>query len=614
MLFLSVKSLEMLARIANPLLVLGQIFLYIGIIQFLDKKENRRVPISIFAIFNFSYFYYMYVINDISARTVVISATLAVISLMTAYKLFIKKDRLISGSANFTATIFLAYGCFLTVRTFLTLISPSIHSYIDLGQASIHIAAYIVPIITSTLWTFGFIIMVNQRLNSENRGEKEKLQLVFNTSPDAALITSLTEGLFVDVNLGFSVMTGYTRDEVIGNSVLKISVWHDIADRQIFITALNDKGVCTNMEFVFQRKDGSQFVGTISARIIIISGVPHIVSVIHDITERKLAEEALLESEEKYRSILNASPDDITITDLEGRILMVSPASKTMFGYETDYDGFIGMRLVDFIVPEDHERAQSNIRLMYQGGHPRPNEYRGVRQDQSIFDIEVNSGFVHSANGQPTKMVFIVRDITERKLAEQKIQELVQQLEIKKNIAQLNSITDSLTGLANRRYFDEALRTEFFRLKRSGSTLSLIMLDVDYFKKFNDSYGHLAGDDCLRQIGTTLKTIVGRAPDIVARYGGEEFVVILPETEDNGAVALAERIRKAVEALAIPNSASDTAEYVTVSLGVVTVYTTRLASPEQVVALADEALYCAKKGGRNRIAVATDNAKLGKTI
>ena len=397
---------------------------------------------------------------------------------------------------------------------------------------------------------------------------------------------------------------------IIGDSALKISVWHNITDRQLFISDLTDKGICKNMEFVFRRKDGSQFIGMISARIITIHTVAHIVSVIHDITERKHVEEALMESEETYRSILNASPDDITITDLEGRILMVSPASKRIFGYEPNFDSFIGMRLVDFIVPEDVERAQANIVLMYQGGYPRPNEYRGVRQDQSIFDIEVNSGFIHNANGQPTKMVFIVRDITERKLAEQKIQELVQQLEIERDTAHFNSITDSQTGLANRRYFDEALRTEFYRLKRSGSTLSLIMLDVDHFKKFNDSYGHLAGDDCLRQIGTTLKTIVGRVPDIVARYGGEEFVVILPETEDNGARTLAERIRKAVLELAISHSASGTEEYVTISLGVVTVYTIGLASPEQVVALADEALYCAKKGGRNRIAVATDNAKL----
>ena len=604
----TVKSLTIFARIANPLVVLGQIFLYLSIMKFLDTKENRGILSSIFIVFILSYYYYMFVDNDISSRTVVINTALATISFMTAYKLFLKKDRRIFSSANFTAVVFLAYGCFETLRCILALMLPPMDSYLD--QAPILIAGFVVPIIISTLWTFGFIIMVNQRLNAENREEKEKLQLVFNTSPDAALITRLSDGFFIDVNAAFLAMTGYTRDEVIGDFALKISVWHNIADRQLFLTELNDKGVCTNTEFVFKRKDGSQFFGTISARIIAIRTVPHIVSAIRDITERKQAEEALMESEEKYRSILNASPDDITITDLEGRILMVSPASKAMFGYEPDYDEFIGTWLVDFIVSEDVARAQSNIRLMYKGAHPTPNEYRGVRQDLSIFDIEVNSGFVYNASGQPTKMVFIIRDITARKLAEQKILELVQQLEIEKNTAQLNSITDSLTGLGNRRYFDEALSTEFYRLKRSGSTLSLIILDVDYFKRFNDSYGHIAGDNCLRQIGTTLKTIVGRAPDIVARYGGEEFVVILPETKDNGAEALAERIRKTVEELAIPHSASDIAEHITVSLGVVTVYTTKLALPQQVVALADEALYCAKKRGRNRVAVMTNKESL----
>ena len=329
-----------------------------------------------------------------------------------------------------------------------------------------------------------------------------------------------------------------------------------------------------------------------------------------DSTERKLAEDSLKESEEKYRFILNASPDGITITDLEGNILMVSPSSKKMFGYEMDYDEFIGMRLIDFIVPEDMKRAQSNINLMYQASYQRPNEYRGVHKDQSIFDIEVNSGFISNTSGQPTKMIFIIRDITKRKLVEQQIQQLVHDLEIEKNTDHLNSITDSLTGLMNRRYFDEALKTELNKLRHSGLGLSLIMLDVDYFKKFNDTYGHLAGDDCLRRIGATLKTIAGRIPNIVSRYGGEEFVVILEETEDNRAKMLAQQIRKSVEELAIPHVESDISEFVTISLGVVTIYMTEVVSPQQVVALADEALYYAKKSGRNRIEVAIHNRKL----
>jgi diguanylate cyclase (GGDEF)-like protein len=140
------------------------------------------------------------------------------------------------------------------------------------------------------------------------------------------------------------------------------------------------------------------------------------------------------------------------------------------------------------------------------------------------------------------------------------------------------------------------------------------MLDVDRFKKYNDNYGHLAGDECLRQVGTTLKTIVGRLSDIVARYGGEEFVAILTETNLKGATALAERIRKGVEALTIPHSGSDIAEFVTVSLGVVTAYPNRMDSPEQLVSLADEAMYSAKKGGRNRTSVADENTIINNNL
>lgn len=319
-----------------------------------------------------------------------------------------------------------------------------------------------------------------------------------------------------------------------------------------------------------------------------------------EIAKHKQTEEVLLESEEIYRSILNFSPDDITIADLEGRILMCSPAASTMFGFNGPEEG-IGLDAMDFITPEDRDRARANVLRMFQGGCSGPNEYRGVRKDGTIFDIEANSGLIRGANGQPTKMVIIVRDITERKNSEQRIQHLVQQLEIEKNAAQLNAITDSLTGLANRRHFDETIRTEFYRLKRSGAPLSLILLDIDHFKKFNDFYGHLTGDNCLEKVGAVLKTVVGRAPDIVARYGGEEFIIVLPETEKNGAIALAERIRQTIEDLAIPHAESEAADHVTVSLGVVTVSSASdLIAPEQIVAMADTALYSAKRAGRNR--------------
>jgi len=185
-----------------------------------------------------------------------------------------------------------------------------------------------------------------------------------------------------------------------------------------------------------------------------------------------------------------------------------------------------------------------------------------------------------------------------------RIQELIQGLEVERNEAQKNALTDGLTLLANRKQFDETLTREFSRAKRSKKPLSLIMLDLDLFKKFNDRYGHLAGDECLRMVAAALQTALRRVPDLVARYGGEEFVVILPDTTMAGAAVVAERLRKAVEALAIPHAGSELMEHVTASLGVATSDPMKMDKPERIVQLADEALYSAKSEGRNRVATA----------
>jgi diguanylate cyclase (GGDEF)-like protein len=182
-----------------------------------------------------------------------------------------------------------------------------------------------------------------------------------------------------------------------------------------------------------------------------------------------------------------------------------------------------------------------------------------------------------------------------------------QSLALKEANAQLSllSYRDGLTQLANRRSFDETLEAEFQRLRRRKAPLSLIMLDIDYFKNFNDTHGHVAGDECLRRVAEIIGITINRVPDTAARYGGEEFAAILPETNAQGAAALAERLREGIANLAIRHSASSVADYVTVSLGVVTVITTDIASSVEIVKLADEQLYLAKSTGRNRV-VATE--------
>lgn len=175
---------------------------------------------------------------------------------------------------------------------------------------------------------------------------------------------------------------------------------------------------------------------------------------------------------------------------------------------------------------------------------------------------------------------------------------------VNEQLAQL-CITDGLTGLNNRRRFDEALEAEFQRARRSGLPLSVLMMDIDYFKSFNDTHGHVAGDDCLRRVGRLIGDIGNRVPDMAARYGGEEFAVILPETDATGAQLLAERVREGVEALAIAHGASSVGPYVTVSIGRATIFPAAPAlfpaSARDIVRLADQALYQAKNYGRNQV-------------
>jgi diguanylate cyclase (GGDEF)-like protein len=159
--------------------------------------------------------------------------------------------------------------------------------------------------------------------------------------------------------------------------------------------------------------------------------------------------------------------------------------------------------------------------------------------------------------------------------------------------------TDGLTGVANRRRFDEALDHEWRRGVRSATPLACVMIDIDHFKAFNDRYGHLQGDACLRQIAHALVTTAKRAGDIVARYGGEEFAVVLPGTTAANARLLADQLRTDVAALRIPHDASTTGPHVTISLGVASVVPKQGVAPATLVAAADRALYQAKRSGRN---------------
>jgi diguanylate cyclase (GGDEF)-like protein len=178
-------------------------------------------------------------------------------------------------------------------------------------------------------------------------------------------------------------------------------------------------------------------------------------------------------------------------------------------------------------------------------------------------------------------------------------QRLQQQLQVANQELEQLAYQDGLTQVANRRTFNQVLHLEWNKLRRIRQPLSLILCDVDYFKLFNDRYGHLVGDRCLQLVAQAIAASAKRPGDLVARYGGEEFVVLLPNVEAMGALIVAERIRKAIAELNIPHQDSPCSSSVTISCGISTLFPMLDSSPDQLITSTDEALYCAKKSGRN---------------
>ncbi len=170
------------------------------------------------------------------------------------------------------------------------------------------------------------------------------------------------------------------------------------------------------------------------------------------------------------------------------------------------------------------------------------------------------------------------------------------------------STIDGLTGVANRRAFDLAITKEWCRARRKkeDTDVSLIMIDIDFFKLFNDGYGHQHGDECLKQVAWELGKCIKRECDLIARYGGEEFVAVLPDTALEGATQLAEQMRKNILALKIPHKFSKVEDFITLSLGIATFIPTANNKPKQLIEAADKALYQAKNNGRNQVAVTTE--------
>jgi diguanylate cyclase (GGDEF)-like protein/hemerythrin-like metal-binding protein/PAS domain S-box-containing protein len=319
------------------------------------------------------------------------------------------------------------------------------------------------------------------------------------------------------------------------------------------------------------------------------------------IAEQKRIEESLRFREAKYRVLTENMKDVVWTLDTQTmRFLYVSPSVLKLRGYTPEE--IITESLDASLTPEAAILIKSLIRQRIDensaNNFPSDVFYTNIAEqpckDGTIVWTEVITNYYLNEETGHVEIQGVTRDITERKKAEEKLQEANHRLEAL-------SITDALTDIANRRHFDTVLVQEHARHARSGVEFSLILLDIDHFKAFNDNYGHVKGDECLRLVGRVLTACAIRPADLAARYGGEEFACILPETDSCGAIIIAEKIRRGIQALAIPHKASSAAECVTASLGVITQLCVAGEPIEGILAKADELLYRAKSSGRNRV-------------
>lgn len=297
-------------------------------------------------------------------------------------------------------------------------------------------------------------------------------------------------------------------------------------------------------------------------------------------------------SDTDFRFLAEHSADVICRFGVDRRMHYVSPSCVAVLGWTPEE--ILAMPPFALVLPEDVPMLQAAVeRDMLPGAVPAPLMVRNRKKDGTVIWIEVSPRVIRDAvTGEAIESVLVLRDATERKKMEERLSEF--------------AYKDALTGLANRRLFDDRLLLEWQRTLKQKTHLSLILLDVDHFKQFNDSYGHQVGDDCLRSIGGAITRVIRREVDTGARYGGEELAAILPETDSAGAVLVAHTLRQAILDLRIAHPGNpEGGGMVSASFGVATAIVRQggtIRMPEGLLMAADHALYKAKHGGRNRIA------------
>lgn len=434
--------------------------------------------------------------------------------------------------------------------------------------------------------------------------QRDLQDAIYNGSADAIFLVDPLSILTFDCNQrAVAMFEASSKQELIG---IEGRTLQKRAFTEEELDVINDEieifGIWS-LEVEYITKKGKVFWGNLAIKRITVAGKEINLVRVTDISDRKKMEAILKESEARFQKIAIASPEVIYIT-------VRQPDGTTKFEYaNVAIEELLGVSLDDLMSksnihyeifhPDDLHTFEQELANSMATLQIFRHEWRIITPQGQIKWIKSQARPEHRENGDVAWYGFAI-DISERKQTEISLVEAEANLrKINQELERLINL-DGLTQIANRRCFNDRIVIEWQRLHREQKPLSLLMFDVDYFKRYNDLYGHQIGDECLIKIAQAVNHLMRRPADLVARYGGEEFIVILPNTHVSGAIAVADRIHEAIKNLQIPHQDSIVSNIVSISMGIACDIPNLERSPYVLINQVDHALYEAKQQGRNR--------------
>ncbi len=435
----------------------------------------------------------------------------------------------------------------------------------------------------------------------------QALRVAIEAMPVGVSWANLTDQKIIFMNRKFTEIFGYKDGDFVDIVEWVEKTYPFAEDRELvaqtwgkYLAAQEGSEIALEpMEVRVLCKDGS--IKTILNSGVILPETGWALATFVDISDRKrnelelqAAERRAGENEAIYRLLLDHSPEMIILSPFDESRRYVSSAVKQITGFTAEE--YLAMKSTDTFHPDDRGLAERVMSDLRRGKLEHLFRYRIARKDGDFGWVEaILTGYVDPVSRQVSGYVATVRDIDEEVRREERL------LSEYKALSEAAAL-DELTGIANRRAFNRAVENEAMRHTRSTRDLSLLMVDVDHFKRYNDLYGHPAGDACLKAIAETLRQNVRRGTDLAARIGGEEFVILMPMTDGVGAERVAAKVIAAVSALALPHGQSPHG-VVTVSIGVSSWPAATPLDTDMLLARADRALYQAKEAGRNQYVI-----------